>query len=111
MLSAVNESVLEQLDRQQVTVDVVPVKLTAEPSPLEGELDEMWSFVHKKENQRWLWHAIDHTTGKVLADVLGERTDNVFLKLKDLLEPFGITKFYSDGWGADERVVPYKSVG
>jgi insertion element IS1 protein InsB len=59
--------------------------------------------VQKKENQRWLWHAIDHTTGKVLAYVLGDRTDNVFLKLKDLLEPFGITKFYSDGWGAYER--------
>lgn len=103
MLSAVNQAVLEQLDQQQVKVDVVPVKLIADSSPLEGELDEMWSFVHKKENQRWLWHAIDHTTGKVLAYVLGERTDNVFLKLKDLLEPFGITKFYSDGWGAYER--------
>ena len=103
MLSAVNQAVLEQLDQQQVKVDVVAVKLIADSSPLEGELDEMWSFVQKKENQRWLWHAIDHTTGKVLAYVLGERTDNVFLKLKDLLEPFGITKFYSDGWGAYER--------
>jgi insertion element IS1 protein InsB len=25
----------------------------------EAELDEMWSFVGKKKNQRWLWHAID----------------------------------------------------
>ena len=90
MLSAVNEAVLEQLDLQQVKVDVVPVKLLADPSPLEGELDEMWSFVQKKENQRWLWHAIDHTSGKVLAYVLGDRTDKVFLKLKGLLEPFGI---------------------
>jgi insertion element IS1 protein InsB len=103
MLSAVNQAVLEQLDQEQVKVDVVPVKLIADSSPLEGELDEMWSFVQKKEKQRWLWHAIDHTTGKVLAYVLGERTDNVFLELKDLLEPFGITKFYSDGWGAYER--------
>ncbi len=103
MLSAVNEAVLEQLDHQQVKVDVVPVKLIAEPSPLEGKLDQMWSFVQKKENQRWLWHAIDHTTGKVLAYVLGDRTDNVFLKLKGLLEPFGINKFYPDGWGAYHR--------
>jgi hypothetical protein len=22
----------------------------------------MWSFVGKKGNQRWLWHAIDHHT-------------------------------------------------
>ena len=50
-----------------------------------------------------MWHAIEGTTGKLLADVLGSRTDNVFLKLKTLLEPFGISKFYTDGWGAYER--------
>ena len=34
------------------------------------------------------------TTGKVLAYVLfGQRKDAVFLKLQQLLEPFGITKF------------------
>jgi insertion element IS1 protein InsB len=32
-----------------------------------AEVDEMWSVVGKKEDQRWLWHAIDHRTGKVLA--------------------------------------------
>jgi insertion element IS1 protein InsB len=75
---------------------------------LEGELDEMWSFVQKKENQRWRWHAIDQKTGKVLAYVLGSHTDNVFLKLKALLEPFGISKFYTDGWGAYERKLDSK---
>ena len=103
MLSAVNEPLLEQLDRRQVAVELVPVKLAYGTSELEGEIDEMWSFVQKKENQRWLWHAIDHTTGQVLAYVLGTRTDNVFVKLKTLLEPFGINKFYTDGWGAYER--------
>src|SRR4029450_10550317 len=42
-------------------------------------------------------------TGKVLAYVFGRRKDNVFLRLQQLLEPFGITKFYTDGWGAYER--------
>jgi insertion element IS1 protein InsB len=27
----------------------------------------MWSFVGAKATERWLWHAIDHPTGKVLA--------------------------------------------
>jgi transposase-like protein len=31
----------------------------------EAEVDEMWSFVWNKGNPRWLWHAIDHHTGKV----------------------------------------------
>src|SRR5262249_2842724 len=29
--------------------------------------------------------------------------DDVFLQLQQLLAPFGITKFYTDGWGAYER--------
>ena len=63
----------------------------------------MWSYVGKKTNQRWLWHAIDHVSGKVLAYVFGDRKDEVFLKLKALLEPFGITRFYTDNWGAYEH--------
>ena len=35
--------------------------------------------------------------------MLGRRKDDVFLRLHKLLEPFGITKYYTDGWGAYER--------
>ena len=63
----------------------------------------MWSYVGSKDNPRWLWHAIDHESGKVLAYVLGDHKDAVFLQLKALLEPFGITRFYTDDWGAYER--------
>ena len=69
----------------------------------EAEVDEMWSFVGKKTEPRWLWHAMDHRTGKVLAYVFGRRTDEVFVKLKRLLEPFGITRYYTDSWGAYGR--------
>ena len=72
----------------------------------EAEVDEMQSFVGKKENQRWLWHAIEHCSGQVLAYVFGSRTDEVFLQLKKLLEPFGITKFYTDGLKTYERHLP-----
>jgi insertion element IS1 protein InsB len=68
-----------------------------------AELDEMWSFVGSKRQQRWLWHAIDHHTGQVLAYVFGTREDETFLRLKELLAPFGITHFYTDGWGAYRR--------
>ena len=72
---------------------------------LTSELDEMWSYVAKKSQPRWLWHAIDHQTGKVLAYVFGRQQDEVFLRLQELLKPFGITKFYTDGWGAYARHV------
>jgi insertion element IS1 protein InsB len=39
----------------------------------------------------------------LLAYVFGRRQDEVFLKLKGLLEPFGMTRYYTDGWGAYER--------
>jgi len=39
----------------------------------------------------------------VLAYVFGTRKDNVFKQLKSLLSPFGITRFYTDDWGAYER--------
>lgn len=63
----------------------------------------MWSFVGKKQTQRWLWHALDHCTGKVLAYVFGRREDQAFLELKALLAPFRIRRFYTDGWGAYQR--------
>jgi insertion element IS1 protein InsB len=46
---------------------------------------------------------MDHRSGKVLAYVFGRRQDEVFLKLKTLLEPFGITRYYTDYWGAYAR--------
>jgi len=60
----------------------------------------MGRFVHSKQQQRWLWHAIDHATGEVLAYVLSNHQDTAVLELKSLLEPFGIMQFYTDSWGA-----------
>ena len=69
----------------------------------DAELDEMWSCVGSKENQRWLWHAIDHDYGTILAYVLDSRKDSAFLKLKQLLNPFNIRNFYTDACGTYER--------
>jgi insertion element IS1 protein InsB len=70
---------------------------------LTSELDEMWGDVGKQAHPRWLWHAIDHRSGMVLAYVFGRRQDDVFLQLKALLAPFGMTRYDTDGWGAYER--------
>lgn len=69
----------------------------------EAELDEMWSFVGSKKQQRWLWHAINHQSRQILAYVLADHKDDAFKQLKSLLEPFGIQHYYSDGWGAYVR--------
>ena len=58
----------------------------------------------KRKRARWLWHAIDHRTGEILAYVLGSKAFlEVFLELKKLLEPFGIKIFYTDGLKTYER--------
>ncbi len=90
-----NTSLLRTLDPHDVEVVISRVD--------EAEVDEMWSFVGKKQDQRWLWHAIDHWSGRVLAYVFGRRKDEVFLQLKALLEPFGISRYHTDYWGAYTR--------
>ena len=67
----------------------------------------MWSFVSAKATARWLWHAIDHHTGRVLAYVIGTRKDAVFLKLRALLTPFGVTRYYTDKAGVYQRFLPH----
>lgn len=93
-----NYSLLQNLKSEDVQVEIAQVN--------EAEMDEMRSFVKSKDNQRWLWHAINHATGDVLAYVFGERKDKVFLQLKNLLLLFGITHFYTDDWGAYQRKLP-----
>ena len=42
-------------------------------------------------------------SGRILAYVFGRREDRALLKLKALLAPFGIRRFYTDCWGAYDR--------
>lgn len=91
---------------EQIEVDIVRVEQPEESGVEKAELDEMWSYVSSKKNPRWLWHAIDRSTGQVLAYVFGRRKDEVFLELKKVLEPFGIKRYCTDGWGAYERHLP-----
>ena len=98
-----HQAVLQHLLPEHVEVEICRADELAQRRGLTSELDEMWSYVGKKAEPRWLWHAIDHASGRVLAYVFGRRQDTVFVQLKALLEPFGIRRFYSDGWGAYER--------
>jgi len=95
VLESVDTALLRTLNPDDIAVDIERAG--------EAEMDEMWSVVGKKKTQRWLWHAIDHSTGAVLAYVFGRRKDEVFLPLKGLLEPVKITRFYTDSWGAYTR--------
>lgn len=69
----VNINLLKQKEKtNSICIDIIKV-------------DELWSFVKNKKNQRWLWYAINHDTGEIVAYTFGKRKDTVFLKLKKLL--------------------------
>jgi insertion element IS1 protein InsB len=97
-LSPVNNGVVAGCCPDAITVEVRRVEA--------AEVDEMWSFVGSKAPQRWLWHAIDHLTGVVLAYVFGNRADAVFLQLQKMLKPFGLVHFYTDAAGVYDRHLP-----
>ena len=61
------------------------------------EMDEMWSYYHDKSHQVWLWWAIDHDTGDVVAYWFGTREHGNLDKLIELLNPLKIGTVYSDG--------------
>jgi insertion element IS1 protein InsB len=95
----VNHAVLAYVKPEQIAVEIRRADELEVHCGLSSELDEMWSYGGRKANPRWLWHAIDHHTGKVLAYVFGRRQDKVFLRLQALLEPFGITRYYTTAGG------------
>lgn len=81
----------------------------------ETEMDEMWSFVHDKSQQYWLWWAIDHNTGDPLAFCFGTREHKHVDELLELLSAFQINIIYADSNSAyqthtknDETVVVSK---
>jgi insertion element IS1 protein InsB len=71
----------------------------------EAEMDEMWSFVHDKSQQYWLWWAVDHKTGEPLAFVFGTKEYANLDELRALLNPFfDIKTVYSDGNAAYDKI-------
>ncbi len=54
--------------------------------------------MRRKSNQRWLWYAIEHKIGEILAYTFGKRKNKVFIELRKLLKPFKIEMNYSDDW-------------
>jgi hypothetical protein len=43
-----------------------------------AEMDEFWSFVGNKSNQRWTWYALERHSGIILAWHNGKRQDKDF---------------------------------
>jgi len=71
------------------------------------ELDEVWSFVLKKGQKRWLWTAMCRRTRQIVAFVIGDRSKVTCLRLWTAI-PFEYRRChtFSDFWGAYRQIFP-----
>ena len=79
------------------------------------ELDELWSFVLKKSNQRWVWIALCRRTRQVVAYFVGDRSEESCRQLwQRVPDAYKKCHSYSDFLAAYKKVLSsdtHQSVG
>jgi IS1 family transposase len=79
------------------------------------ELDELWSFVLKKDHQRWIWVALCRRTRQIVAYFIGDRSEASCLQLwRRIPTAYVRCHSFSDFWDAYQRIFDrgrHRSVG
>jgi insertion element IS1 protein InsB len=71
------------------------------------ELDEIWSFVQKKEQKRWVWTAMCRRTRQIVAFMIGDRSKATCLRFWNAIpEGYKHCHTFSDFWQAYQHVFP-----
>jgi IS1 family transposase len=79
----------------------------AEPKAATLELDELWSFVLKRADKRWIWIALCRATRRVVAYTVGDRSAATCRKLREQIPAaYRRAHCYSDFWEAYSVVIP-----
>ena len=78
------------------------------PIKIHLQMDEMWGRVYCKQTPCWLWHAINHENGEVIAYVLGSREHEMLWELLGHIYNLNldITTVYSDDNYAYHDIIP-----
>ncbi len=108
------ENVLEiHRDSVMAMIKAEADKIPTKPLPAKketvatAELDEFWSFVGSKANQRWTWYAWDAHEKRILAHQNGRRTNASCKKLCDeLFARYDIRRYNTDGWQSYSKMLP-----
>lgn len=94
--------------------DLADTLLPVQPGDI-LEYDEMWSFVLRKVDKRWLWTVICRRTRQILAFVIGDRSKKSCQRLWNRIPlQYRNCLSYSDFWQAYQKVLPkdrHTSVG
>jgi insertion element IS1 protein InsB len=74
------------------------------------ECDELWSFVGKKQQQQWVWLAINRETREIVGMAIGPRTKATARKLWKSLPALyrQCAVCYTDYWEAYQGILPSK---
>lgn len=80
----------------------------APPRIADLEMDEFWSFVQHKKQQRWTWLAFDRQRKQLTAFVNGRRTDKSCGGLLHKLGNSRVTRFHTDKWESYLKLLPAK---
>jgi insertion element IS1 protein InsB len=79
------------------------------------ELDELWSFVLKKDNKKWVWIALCRRTRQIVAFFVGDRSEKSCREVwKRIPDTYKHCCTYSDFWKAYAKVFAtgkHQSVG
>lgn len=71
------------------------------------ELDELWSFCHRKSEKVWVWLALCRETRQVVAFVTGDRSRATCERLwRAVPESYKGSICYSDLWEAYQKAIP-----
>jgi insertion element IS1 protein InsB len=86
-----------------------PLEQTLAPSIQDEEvleLDELWSFVLKRHNKRWIWLALCRRNRQVVAYAIGDRSERTCRSLwKRIPEGYRKGLFYSEFWESYWKVL------
>ena len=74
------------------------------------EVDEVWGFVGKKTQKRWLWTALCRRTRQIVAFVLGDHSARTCRQLWRRIPPaYKRCRSFSDLWESYRKVFPAKT--
>ncbi len=71
------------------------------------ELDELWSFVARRKNKKWVWLALCRRTRQIVAYAMGDRGQKTCRLLWERVPPsLRHALAFTDFWEAYQKVVP-----
>jgi IS1 family transposase len=79
--------------------------IVAEPNPV-FEVDELWTYIGRKDNEYWVAYGLDKATGRVVDFVIGKRTKGTLKLLIDSLLNFQLKKICTDNLTIYQRLIP-----